>query len=121
MVTARIYKYKWTALVSVSVPLQGQRCQHLGQQPASGSAHLCHSSLLHLVELPLHGVLVPLQPPLGVSQPLQVSLVLLLLPLYLLPLLLQLPLLLADLPLLQRTVMGRSSEKLHQVVTEVLV
>ncbi|KAF3832225.1 hypothetical protein F7725_025890, partial [Dissostichus mawsoni] len=57
--------------------------------------------LLHLLDLPLHGLSVSLQLPLGVPQPLQVSLVLLLPALKTLPLLLQLLLLLLHLLLLQ--------------------
>lgn len=64
-------------------------------------AHLNHTDLLHLVELPLHSFPVPLQLPLSVSQPLQVFLVLLLLTLQLLLLLLQLLVSLQDLFLLQ--------------------
>lgn len=74
----------------------------------TGSSHwsntdLRQTNVSHLIKLPLHCLFVSLQLPLGVSQPLQVLLVLLLLPLPLLPVLLQLPMLLLDLLLLQRT------------------
>lgn len=75
---------------------------------STGSRHpsdtdLRQTDVAHLIKLPLHCLPVPLQLPLGVSQPLQVLLVLLLLTLPLLPVLLQLPLLLLDLLLLQST------------------
>lgn len=68
---------------------------------AGGGTDLRGMSLPHLVHLPLQCLLVSLQLPLSISQPLQVLLVVLLPALPLMPVILQLPLLLLDLLLLQ--------------------
>lgn len=64
-----------------------QHCWRIQQHVYGVNAHLRQTELFHLVELPPHSLLVPLQLPLCIPQPLQVFLVVLLLTMQLLLLL----------------------------------